>query len=156
MKNTDKVTMTVGQLKRLVKENVSNKDDFVIKNGVLQLYQGNSRDIIIPDGVWKIGGGAFEGNPWITSVKIGSGVKIIEKVAFFECSALKSVTIGDGVRSIEMDAFGGCDHLTNVKIGNGVKSIEKGAFNYCPICHLDAPDYNRFMMALQSITEPPY
>lgn len=93
MKNTDKVTMTVGQLKRLVRESVSNEDEFVIENGVLKEYLGDSDNVVIPNGVVEIADRAFAGEEDIKSVTIPDSVTSIGEYAFYGLLRLKSVTI---------------------------------------------------------------
>ena len=67
---------------------------FVIKNGVLENYKGNSKNVVIPDGVTTIG---YE--------------------AFSRCSSrLKSITIPDSVTSIGRRAFYNCSNLTSITI----------------------------------------
>ena len=40
---------------------MSNANDFVIKNGVLEKYNGHDAEVMIPDGVTTIGDEAFMG-----------------------------------------------------------------------------------------------
>lgn len=87
-----KVTLTLGQLKKLVKESMDS--DFVIKNGILVEYNGNDDVVVIPDGV----------------ISIDSFV--------FLNSGLTSVTIPDSVTSIGTGAFNGCFNLKEVNCSN--------------------------------------
>jgi len=105
----------------------------------------------IPNGVEKIGNGAFHGCK-MTSVIIPNSVTSIGSRAFY-CSELTSITIPNSVTSIESQAFLGtnltsitipnsitsigssvffqCDNLTSVTIPNSVTSIGSSAFQYC-------------------------
>ncbi|MCM1224848.1 MAG: leucine-rich repeat domain-containing protein [Lachnospiraceae bacterium] len=74
--------------------------DFVIENGVLTKYNGSGGDVVIPDGVTKIG-----------------------EFAFSACSSLTSVIIPNSVTEIGYDAFYGCSSLTNVIIPDSVTEI---------------------------------
>ena len=86
--------------------------------------------ITIPDCVTTIEADAFKLNS-LQSVKIGKGVTIIGKQAFFYCTSLKSVSIPANVIIIDESAFSNCTSLTSVTIGNGVTTIGKNAFKNC-------------------------
>lgn len=81
-------------------------------------------ELVIPDGVTRIGCNAFCGYRSLTSVKIPNSVKIIGSGAFSGCSALKAVTIPDGIMSIESGAFEYCSpelystYYSGIYIGN--------------------------------------
>lgn len=85
----------------------------------------------IPNGVTRIGNGAFYSCANLVSVSTPNSVTIIEDVAFSECSSLTSVPIPDSVISIGDYAFAGCESLTNVTIPNNVTSIGDAAFANC-------------------------
>ena len=71
-------------------------------------------EIVIPDGVTKIGLRAFSECSGLTSVTIPSSVTSIDESAFYECRGLTSVTIPSSVTSIGNSAFDGCNGLTSV------------------------------------------
>ena len=112
-----KVTLTIGQLRRLVRESIQNDENFEIEDGVLIEYRGQGGDVVIPNGVMKIGNYAFE-----------------------DCVVIKSVTIPNSVTSIGERAFRGCDNLTSITIGNGVTSIGDRAFDFCGFMSVTIPD----------------
>ena len=73
-------------------------------------------DVVIPDGVTKIYGGAQSGafyhkRKTLTSVTIPKSVCRIDNWEFHGCYRLKSVMISVGVKSIENGAFSGCTSL---------------------------------------------
>lgn len=72
------------------------------------------KEIIISDGVTKIGQWAFHYNPTLKNVVISDSVTTVGWGAFANCSALKTVTLGKGVSEIEAMAFFGCDSLEDV------------------------------------------
>ncbi len=88
-------------------------------------------DLMIPDGVTRIGRFAFSGYDSLVSVTIPDGVMSICNFAFYSCDSLASVAIHDSVTSIGDAAFYRCKSLTSVTIGNGVTSIGLGAFCDC-------------------------
>ena len=64
---------------------MGNKQDFVIENGVLTKYTGSGGDVIIPEGVTKIGSRAFKNCANLTSITIPGSVKEIDKRVFQGC-----------------------------------------------------------------------
>lgn len=110
---------------------MSGNKDFVIENGVLKKYTGSDSDVVIPEGVTKIGGSAFEDCTSLTSVTIPNSVTSIGKWAFYGCTSLASIKIPDSVTEIGVCAFYGCTSLTSVTIPDSVTSIGYYAFEDC-------------------------
>ena len=71
-------------------------------------------DLVIPEGVTRIGDWAFYYCSGLTSVTIPSGVVTIGSNAFYSCSGLTSVTIPENVTGIGDWAFYNCSGLTEV------------------------------------------
>lgn len=67
----------------------------------------------------------------VTDVVIPEGVGRIGDMAFVGCSCLRSVSLPDSVTNIGWSAFAGCTALEEIKIGRGVKSIGDSAFAKC-------------------------
>ena len=88
-------------------------------------------DLVIPNSVTCIGGGAFYGCTGLTSVTIGNSVTSIGSSAFQDCSGLTAVTIPNSVTNIGNNAFENCTGLTSVTIPNSVTRIGKQAFRNC-------------------------
>ncbi|MBQ3209478.1 MAG: leucine-rich repeat protein [Alistipes sp.] len=106
--------------------------DGVTKIGSYAFYNCDSlTSVTIPDSVTSIGGSAFSGCTSLTSVTMPDSVTSIGEYAFYYCDSLTSVTIPDSVTSIGKYAFSNCDSLTSVTIGNSVTKIGAWAFNDC-------------------------
>ena len=127
-----KVTLTFGQLKRLVKEAAENSD-FEIEDGVLIKYRGKDRNIIIPNGVTVVGNGELpivDGRRKIISVVCPDSVITISRRAMMWQNSLKTVEFGNSLREIGEDAFLGCG-MSSIIIPDSVKKIGENAFEYC-------------------------
>jgi len=72
---------------------------------------GKQGDYIIPDGVTKIGWGAFSGCKGMSVVTIPSSVTQIEDEAFQGCAGLTTLTIPGSVTEIGREAFEDCTGL---------------------------------------------
>ena len=99
-----------------------------IKNGVLEKYECSEKEVVIPQGVACIGGGAFSWNDTIESVIIPESVEIIEERAFLGCKGIKSLEIPNSVKTIGRYAFSNCG-LEKVTIPPTVEEVSYGAFN---------------------------
>ena len=60
--------------------------EFVIENGILKKYQGSGGNVIIPDGVKRIGEYAFSGCGSLMGVHSRKVWKSIGNHAFWDCS----------------------------------------------------------------------
>ena len=107
-----------------------NSSDFFIWNGWLYGYKGNSKNPVIPSGVYGIKDYLFR-NSDITGITIPEGVKYIGYGAFQNCTALKSVKLPNSLKKIGGEAFGDCTALSSVTFGSGLKSIEDEGFSDC-------------------------
>ena len=136
-----KVTLTLGQLKKLVKESISVEGDFEIEDDILYRYRGKGGDVVIPNSVKCIEDNAFFACIRVTSATIPDGVTSIGASAFEDCSGLTSVTIPDSVRVIWNSAFSKCRSLTSIIIPDGVTNIAEFAFYECSgLTSIDIPD----------------
>ena len=73
----------------------------------------------------------FEGCSSLTSVTIPSNVTQIFSSVFRNCSKLASLTLSEGLTEIGNNAFQGCSSLTTLTIPNSVKTISSAAFMEC-------------------------
>lgn len=101
------------------------------ENGVLIGYHGDGGDVVIPDGVTKIGDDAFAECQNLTSIVIPDGVTEIGYAAFAACINLENVEIPSSVEVIRTYAFTLCENLTSIIIPEGVTKIEDFAFDGC-------------------------
>ena len=117
-------------------------------------YDCRFSEIVIGEGVTRVGNNAFRGNPSLLSLTLPGGLQSIGSNAFYDCQNLASVYIPASVTSIEdsaflicrkltlapgsvlsceigNSAFDGCISLTSVTFGNGVGNIGEYAFRSC-------------------------
>ena len=99
--------------------------------GHLYLDNEEITDLIIPDGVVRIGNNAFSGCGALTSVTIPDSVTSIGISAFSGCNSLSNITIPDSVTKIETSAFRNCTSLTNVIIPVNVTYLGNTVFSGC-------------------------
>ena len=96
--------------------------------------------VIIPDTVISMGNGAFAGSAYLSSVKIGSGLREISKGAFKLCN-ISGITIPSGIESIGESAFETAGLRKLIFENNSrIRVIEDGAFFSCWITSVDFPD----------------
>ena len=98
---------------------LADKNGFLIFCGVLYTYYGTATEIIIPDGVKTIVGGALASGAFswekkldIRSVEIPESVKVIGNNAFANNKKLKTVKMPSGVKLGE-NVFAGCSGLAD-------------------------------------------
>ena len=89
---------------------------------------------VIPDGVTGFGDGAFDGCFHLTSVSIPASVTEIGKYAFSGCRLLKAVSLPAALCSIGDAAFLGCDLLETVTFAEGTNGLTEIPFNAFRSC----------------------
>lgn len=119
---------------------IENQSQPLIINSRLILWDTAEGDVVIPDGVTRICGGAFFNCSKMTSVAIPESVKGIGGSAFQDCSLLKRLTIPDSVESIETYAFAYCEALEEIIIPDSVTEIEYDAFKCYRLKNVTIPD----------------
>ena len=129
-------------------------EDFVIKDGELLKYVGDSRAVSIPYGVNKVADGAFEDSGFVTSlifpdtvdtitagsleglrnlrvVQTGDGVTEILPNTFSMYPEIEAAILGKSVHTVESFAFWCCTKLKKVIFSEGVYYLHNGAFSGC-------------------------
>lgn len=113
--------------------------DYFTFNGTW-IYDGNEipekiinqiKEIIVANGITRIGYRAFSNCENLSSITIPNSVTSIGEKAFSNCSSLKSITIPDSVTSIGADTFRRCFNLESITIPDSVISIGSSAFDSC-------------------------
>ena len=88
-------------------------------------------NVIIADGITRIGGDTFSSCKSLKSITIPSSVTEIGAGAFNDCMSLESITIPSSVTYIGMYAFGGCTSLKGITIPDSVTKIGAYTFKNC-------------------------
>lgn len=99
-------------------------EEFVTFNGALLKYQGDRRDVVLPDTIRAIVGGAFENCPAVTSVTASDNSQLTDIInnAFTGASSLETVNIPN-VRVVYGTAFDGCSSLKTVYLPASLESL---------------------------------
>ena len=144
----------------LYRVNVSDIEDFIaitflsnpIREGVLLCVDGKAaksititndvkmntfencesiEEVIITEGVSRIGEYAFKGCTSLERVVMANTVVEIGSYAFAECVSLKEIELSPSLKSISSFCFLNCDSLTKVIIPRSVDRIKSHAFYDC-------------------------
>ena len=87
-------------------------NDFQISDGVLEKYNGNEKNVVIPETVTKILDEAFKGCKTVEKIVMPSSVTSLGKGVFRDCSELKAITLSSNIRHISECSFMNCDSLS--------------------------------------------
>ena len=101
--------------------------DFDNDNSPWNTVAGSISSVSLPDGLTRIGDGAFYGCKSVTSITIPNGVTSIGESAFVHCG-FASLVIPNSVVSIEQYAFGWCYELSSVILSNAIEQLPYGLF----------------------------
>lgn len=97
---------------------------------VLISYCSPKGEYIIPDGVERIGVGAFRNAP-IKKITFPESLRIIDKEAFRSAQGLEDVVFPKSLKEIREDAFQWCDFKTGcVTFPSNVENISPRAFGF--------------------------
>ena len=87
--------------------------------------------VSIPGSVQEIGDAAFCKSSSMTMLTLNSGLKAIGRSAFESCTSLQEVRLPSTVTEIGNHAFYCCENLSYVYIPASVQSFGSGIFSYC-------------------------
>ncbi|MDE6425046.1 MAG: leucine-rich repeat domain-containing protein [Ruminococcus sp.] len=111
----------------------SEENGLLIINNVVVDGTKCTGNIVVPDGVTKIGAGAFGpffgDNENLISVTLPDSVETIDEYAFNDCRNLERINIPENLKTIGKYAFKGCENLTGELIlPESVEYIGERAF----------------------------
>ena len=101
-----------------------------IGNGAFANLSG-LKTIIIPGTVKEIGRDAFRNNADIERVVLQEGIEIIGTSAFYSCKKLTTINLPNSLTDIKYQAFMECDVLDNISIPNQITTINDYTFYGC-------------------------
>lgn len=85
--------------------------DFKVENDELLKYLGNSTKVIVPNGITRIGTGAFWNNTTVEEIVLPNTVTCICGDTFIYCNNLKKINIPFAVSEMGDDPFAGCPDI---------------------------------------------
>lgn len=127
-------------------EKLIEQDPLVVINGILVDGSALKGEVVIPDTVTEITGGAFvpsheDENTTLTKVTLPEGLTIVDYDAFEDCTALETVILPESIRYIRFSAFENCTSLKSIDLPSGLISIGMCAFRGCTsLTEVDIPD----------------
>ena len=107
-----------------------NTADFVIVGDGVLIKTNVTGDVVVPDSVKCIAGGAFD-SEFITSITIPEGITVIGDYTFSGCTEVTKITLPSTVVSIGYKAFNNCYALSELSSLDGVE-VDEDAFANCP------------------------
>ena len=81
------------------------ESEFTIEGTTLVKYNGSGGEVVVPEGIEKIGSWAFK-NSAVTKVYLPETLKEIESFCFFGCWALKDITLPASLQYLEYSSDG--------------------------------------------------
>jgi hypothetical protein len=128
----------------------------VIPNGVTKIGDSAFEECLglesieMPDSITEIGDSAFKDCNGLTSVKIPDGVTKIGYYAFLYCYKLASIEIPDSVTEIGDSAFAFCYELASIEIPANVTRVGRNAFFFCDLKSISVSRRNNSFKSIQN------
>ena len=94
-------------------------------------YRTSITDVVVEEGITRIGNCAFFGCDSLERITIPDSVTIVGFGAFYECISLESIVIPDQVTTINYQTFYGCTGLKSAVISENLTTIADYAFYGC-------------------------
>lgn len=89
------------------------------------------REVVLPEGLEKVGSFCFKDCHSLERVGLPSTVKRIDSSAFRNCRRLTQLELPEGLETVEYDAFEGCRRLGRIRIPSTVKKLGR-SFSLLP------------------------
>lgn len=102
-------------------------NEFVIIDSALISYNGDKKEIVIPEGIEIIEKQVFQHND-IKSIVFPSTLRKICDRCFGNCRQFVTVIMNNGLEVIEKEAFSFCGILKNIELPKSLKQIGTQAF----------------------------
>lgn len=113
---------------------------FSVEQNILICLQNNSlvtvcdkttREVIIPDTILRINGGAFCRCEYITNIDMPDNISHIGDGAFSWCERLQEISLPLNLKHIGVRAFSNCYALESIYFPDGIEIISSSAFSDC-------------------------
>ena len=113
-----------------------------VRDGILIAYPAarKAEKVVIPAGITRIGGYAFDSCENLKQVVFPDGLKEVGDAAFISCTGLTSLDLPDSVEKLDLNAFYKIYNVTYLHIPAGLKEIRWNNFMYLAITELSIPD----------------
>lgn len=110
------------------------KDGFLYDTGECRLIKcfSGAEQVVIPDGIRRIGARAFWQNETMRRAVLPASVEAIDPFAFNECVSMESIVFSQGLTVVGPYAFADCIELTEVILPETLTLIDGGGFAFCP------------------------
>lgn len=126
---------------KLVDEN-----GFILLNTLLVGYYGKEERLTIPQGITKIGEGAFASHQSILEVTMPDSVKVIGLNAFYHCLSLTRLVLSKEITSIGEGAFSHCSALEDITLPPKLTVVPKEMCFFCT--KLDKIHWNQSLLEI--------
>ena len=97
------------------------------------VYCEGLTSVTLPEGVTRIGFGAFSDCPNLAAVSLPTSLTTLGDWAFYRDGALQQAILPEAVKRVGAATFAFCTSLSKVEIPRGMKSIAQYAFYYCMV-----------------------